>query len=113
MAWKRPKKIGKWDPASAISAHPVAMERSISAEQRDSGKEFFHYMPLVLLILQRALQSVNPGSPGALSFALITRHSNLRPPAIKPGFVNAVAGAIEIGGNPDRPCIPGTVDTSD
>jgi hypothetical protein len=54
MAWNRPQKIGKWDPASAISAHPVAMERSISAEQRDSGKEFFHYMPFVLLILQKA-----------------------------------------------------------
>jgi hypothetical protein len=40
MAWNRPKKIGKWDPASAISAHPVAIERSTSAEQRDSGKEF-------------------------------------------------------------------------
>ena len=50
-AWKRPQKICKWTHASEISAHPAAIERSIPAEQRDSGKEFFHYMPFVLLIL--------------------------------------------------------------
>ena len=50
-AWKRPQKICKWAHASEISAHPAAIERSIPAEQRDSGKEFFHYMPFVLLIL--------------------------------------------------------------
>ena len=50
-AWKRPQKICKWAHASEISAHPAAIERSIPAEQRDSGKKFFHYMPFVVLIL--------------------------------------------------------------
>lgn len=40
-AWKRPQKIGKWANASAISAHLAAIERSIPAEQRDSGKKSF------------------------------------------------------------------------
>ena len=48
-AWKRPQKICKWAHASEISAHPVAIERSIPAEQRDSGKKFSTICRLLFL----------------------------------------------------------------
>jgi hypothetical protein len=42
-AWKRPKKICKWTNASGVSAHSVAIARSIPKQHRDSGRKNIHY----------------------------------------------------------------------
>lgn len=44
--WKRPQKIGNLANASAISANPAAIQRSIPRDQRDFGKRFFRYVEM-------------------------------------------------------------------